>query len=250
MDEFGINSVHLYVPTLSNLFHSKYEAACNTYISAGRYELPILLHEGSNGDSFTLTTEFMHIISKGVINKVKIDDIASFQAKKSLMSSTLTAVERNGNTIDLPNSLNKNIIENVAKVLTSLVCYIHDKRSAEHMKELLENAVQEKAMQQNPAPSENIVQEVKEAPVVEEVPAEAETLIPEEAAEAAEAEEAVEAAESSEAAEAPEEESVPEEQEKAPEAEEKPKVRFCDQCGAKITSPNAKFCAECGNKLM
>ena len=37
-------------------------------------------------------------------------------------------------------------------------------------------------------------------------------------------------------------------EETAPAAEE-PKVRFCDQCGAKITSANAKFCAECGNKL-
>ena len=28
------------------------------------------------------------------------------------------------------------------------------------------------------------------------------------------------------------------------------KVKFCDQCGAKIASSTAKFCAECGNKLM
>ncbi|MCM1578268.1 MAG: hypothetical protein NC078_05650 [Ruminococcus sp.] len=35
-------------------------------------------------------------------------------------------------------------------------------------------------------------------------------------------------------------------------AEAKPvmKVKFCDQCGAKITSDSAKFCAECGNKLI
>jgi len=35
---------------------------------------------------------------------------------------------------------------------------------------------------------------------------------------------------------------------KAPEAP-KPKIKFCDQCGAKIASETAKFCAECGNKL-
>ena len=30
----------------------------------------------------------------------------------------------------------------------------------------------------------------------------------------------------------------------------KPKIKFCDQCGAKITSETAKFCAECGNRLI
>ncbi len=28
------------------------------------------------------------------------------------------------------------------------------------------------------------------------------------------------------------------------------RMKFCDQCGAKITSDTAKFCAECGNKLI
>ena len=32
--------------------------------------------------------------------------------------------------------------------------------------------------------------------------------------------------------------------------EEKPKIKFCDQCGAKITNESAKFCMECGNKLI
>lgn len=284
MDEFNVNSVHLCVPSLSNLFFDKYETACKTYISAGRYELPILLHEGNNGDSFTITTEYLHIFSKGVMNRIKIDDIASFQAKKTLMSSVLTAVERNGNTVDLPNSLNKNIVENVSKVLTSLVNFIHDKRSAEHMKELLENAVQEKAMQAAAIAEEISSAETKapdttnepEAAAVNDEPAKAEDVqVPsdEETAEAAEnkqesedvKEEAISDTEHEEETSAPETSSDEEAQEPAQEeeadaaeetenvpdaeAEEKPKIRFCDQCGAKITSPNAKFCAECGNKL-
>lgn len=237
MDEFGINAIHFCVPTLSNLFHGKYDAACNTYISPGRYELPILLHEGNNGDSFTLTTEYMHIFSKGVMNRIKIDDITSFQAKKSLMSSVLTAVERNGNSIELPNSLNKNIVENAAKVLTSLVSFIHDKRSAEHMKELLENAVQEKAMQSPaaaPAEPENT------APVIPEITDITDVKVDHNTAEAI-----------NELPEAPKAESAAEEPtaKAEPAKEEASKIRFCDQCGAKITSPNAKFCAECGNKL-
>ncbi len=147
MSEFGINVVHLCVPGMSNLFDAKYSSACSTYVSTGRYELPILVHEGNAGEGFTMTTEYLYIGDRGEKIKIKIDDIASFQAKKSLMSSILTSVERNGNTNEIPNALNKNVVENVAKVLTALVSFVHDQRSAEHMKEMLENAVQEKAMQ-------------------------------------------------------------------------------------------------------
>lgn len=198
MSEFGINAVHLCVPGMSNLFHAKYDTVCATYVSAGRYELPILVHEGNAGDSFTMTTEYLYTFNRGVVNRIKIDEIASFQAKKTLMTSVLTAVERNGNSTELPNALNKNVIENVAKVLTALVSFVHDQRSAEHMKELLENAVQEKAMQ-----TASVAVAAEAAPVSAEVP-----------------------------------------------AEDDAKVKFCDQCGAKITNANAKFCAECGNKLM
>lgn len=193
MSEFGINIVHLCVPGMSNLFDAKYSSACSTYVSTGRYELPILVHEGNSGEGFTMTTEYLYIGDRGENVKIKLDDIASFQAKKSLMSSILTSVERNGNTNEIPNALNKNVVENVAKVLTALVSFVHDQRSAEHMKEMLANAVQEKAMQ-------------------------TQTVATATEATASETEEA--------------------------------KVKFCDQCGAKIVNTNAKFCAECGNKLM
>lgn len=147
MSEFGINVVHLCVPGMSNLFDAKYSSACSTYVTTGRYELPILVHEGNSGEGFTMTTEYLYIGDRGEKIKIKIDDIASFQAKKSLMSSILTSVERNGNTNEIPNALNKNVVENVAKVLTALVSFVHDQRSAEHMKEMLANAVQEKTMQ-------------------------------------------------------------------------------------------------------
>ncbi|MBQ5319402.1 MAG: hypothetical protein J6K17_09930 [Oscillospiraceae bacterium] len=147
MSEFGINIVHLCVPGMSNLFDAKYSSACSNYVSTGRYELPILVHEGNTGEGFTMTTEYLYVGDRGDKIKIKINDIASFQAKKSLMSSILTSVERNGNTNEIPNALNKNVVENVAKVLTALVSFVHDQRSAEHMKEMLANAVQEKAMQ-------------------------------------------------------------------------------------------------------
>lgn len=276
MDDNGINSIHLYVPTTSNLFFAKYGEISKRYISAGRYELPLLLHDGgSSDDGFTMTTEYLYTYHRGVLSRIRVDDIASFQAKKSLMSSSLSAIERNGETHDLPNALKKDVVENVAKVLTSLVNFIHEKRSAEHMKDMLENAVQEKAIQAAsmtapapaaPAPAPEIPAPAEKAPAV---PEENIPVTAPEAEEAASAEPAPEEkAQETPAAEAPAEdtpaaEHVPEHAaEHTPEhaaeasgsAEEEapaePKPKFCDQCGAKITNPNAKFCMECGNKLV
>ncbi len=163
MSEFGINVTHLCVPGMSNLFDAKYSNACSNYVNTGRYELPILVHEGNIGEGFTMTTEYLYINDRGNDSKIKIDDIASFQAKKTLMASILTSVERNGNTNEIPNTLNKNVVENVAKVLTALVSFVHDQRSAEHMKEMLENAVQEKAMQAQAAAAEEAAESADDA---------------------------------------------------------------------------------------
>ena len=225
MDDAGVNAVHISVPGISNLFYSKYDDVCARYVSPGRYELPILIHDGNAGDGFTLTTEYLYTCSRGIINRVKLDDIASFQAKKSLMSSALTAVEKNGTVSDMPNVLNK-AVDNVAKVLTALVSYIHDKRANERMKEMLENAVQEKAQEEAMAvQSAQPVQPAQPEPPVEAVREQTE----EPPAEKAQKPEAVQS---------------------EPAPAEEVKAKFCDQCGAKITSTTAKFCAECGNKLM
>ena len=208
-----------------------------------------------------------------------------------MMNSVLTAVEKNGDSSELPNSLKKDVIENVAKTLTALVSFIHDRRSAERMKELLENAVQEKAVQAAsmavpaPAPVPAPIPEVHEVPAEEpavnyeaeyrqaeppHAPATLEKIsapavddyYEEEVSETEPAEElAAEPAAEHFAEHAAEPEvAVPEvatlevpvsavPAEATPEPAEV-KVKFCDQCGARITSPTAKFCAECGNKLM
>ncbi len=271
MSEYGINAVHLAVPGMTGLFINKYDNACNTYVSVGRYELPILIHEGNGGDSFTMTTEYLYTFNRGVMKRIRVDDIASFQAKKTLMNSVLTAVEKNGDTSELPNALKKDVIENVAKTLTALVSFIHDRRSAEHMKELLENAVQEKAVQAAAmaAPAAAPVG-VHVVPVPVSVSARsvldnadnadsangshaayeteyrrAEPHISDTVEKSADvygafaADGDVHAVPVQAAAEEP-----------AAPAETEIKVKFCDQCGARITSPTAKFCAECGNRLM
>ncbi len=278
MGDYGINAVHLSVPGMSNLFLAKYETACSTYVSVGRYELPILVHDGNSGDGFTMTTEYLYIFNKGVMNRIKVDDIASFQAKKGFMASSLTVAEKNGNISELPTSLKKEVVDNVAKVLTALISFIHERRSAERMKELVEHAAQEKAAQSaamtaavSSAPAEEhsapehyaagYTEDTEEEPVVSntysEPPAIAQSAsalafdeIPIPVVEGLN--EIPEDVPAPAPVSVPEPEPVPAAEETVP-AKEEPaevKIKFCDQCGARITSPTAKFCAECGNKLI
>ncbi len=268
IEEFNVSTVNFLVPSVSNLFYPKYEEICKTYVSPGRYELPIFLHDNSSDNGFTLTTEYFYFITKGVFNRIKIDDLVSFQAKKTLMSTAIVVTERNGNTSEIACSINKNSIEATAKAMTALINYIRDQRSAEHMKELLENAVKERT-----AEIEIPVQEA----VPETAPAQEKTETADESVEAEAAEVSQNSADTPEASEeadekkpeaennsdkAEQENSVEDEKEEASEEEaekeapaeeepkeEAPKIRFCDQCGARIISPTAKFCAECGNKL-
>ena len=231
--ELNVSTVNFLVPSISNLFYPKYDEACKKYASIGRYELPIFLHENTADCGFTLTTEYFYTINKGILNRIKIDDLVSFQSKKGLVGTSIVATDRNGNTTEIPCSINKNSIDTTAKAMTALVCYIRDKRSAEHMKELLENAANERKdipaytaptpMPEQPA-APAAAPEAAPAPVVEKAE---ETPAPEEAA--------------------PAENAAAPEKEEAPAEEVKPK--FCDQCGAKIVNHSAKFCMECGNKL-
>ncbi len=234
IDEFNVSTANFLVPTLSNLFYPKYDEACKNYISVGRYELPIFLHDNSGDNGFALTTEYFYFINKGVFNRIKIDDIVSFQAKKSFVSTSIVVTERNGNTNEINCAINKNTIDGTAKAMTALVNYIRDQRSAEKMKELLENAVKERT-QEIPVAAINAAVNEAPAPKTETAEPTAEAV-----------EEKTEAAEKTE--EAPAAEAAEEKADEQP-ASEEPKPRFCDQCGARITSPNAKFCAECGNKL-
>jgi hypothetical protein len=251
ISEFNVSTVSFLVPTLSNLFYPKYEEVCKSYVSPGRYELPIFLHDNSAESGFTLTTDYFYAVSKGVLNRIKIDDIVSFQAKKSFVSVSIVVSERNGNTSEIPCSINKNTIDATAKAMTALVNYIHEQRSAERMQEMLETAVNERTQEIAIAAA---AAEQAQAAVQHDSPAEvtpAPEVKPEPAEETAEASEVTEAAEIAEVAQ--EEEAAPVQEEPltppSPIPEEAPKIRFCDQCGAKIGSATAKFCAECGNKL-
>lgn len=246
IDEFNVSTANFLVPTLSNLFYPKYEAACKSYISVGRYELPIFLHDNSGENGFALTTEYFYFINKGVFNRIKIDDIVSFQAKKSFVNTSIVITERNGNTSEINCAINKNTIDGTAKAMTALVNYIRDQRSAEKMKELLENAVKERTQEIAVASIKAATEKADETPKtteaseITEIEVEAKPVSEQPKMEPETAEESNDVVAAEESAK---------EQPVQPAASGEPKPRFCDQCGAKITSPNAKFCAECGNKL-
>ncbi len=165
---------------------------------------------------------------------MKIDDLVSFQAKKSLITSVLTVADKNGNIYELPNALNKSVIDNTAKVLTSLLNHIRDQRAAEHMKDLLENAVKEKT-QEIP-----VITDTKEVP-------ESDAVMPDiindntdssgiESAAVMDTQSDAEMSSDAEKASSDDDTEV--------------KLKFCEECGAKIINNKAKFCYECGHRLI
>lgn len=254
MQEFDVPKIAFLVPDVSNLFYTKYDEACKSYVSAGRFELPLFMHEVDSKNGFTLTTDFLYVFTNGQLTRIKIEDIASFQTKKALISSSITVTERSAHSSELPSGgFDKKALEPTSKAMTALVSYINEKRSAEHMKEL-EIAAQEKAreaIEKEAAAAAKLAAEkaAEEARLAAEAKAAEEAKIAAEksAAEAKAVENGAEEAKTDDekTSEKPDENKTTTSEVKPAEEE----ARFCDQCGAKIVNPKAKFCAECGNKL-
>ncbi len=149
--EFDIQTDSIYIPTFSLLFEEKYIAATLQYVSTGRYEQPIYLHEVVAECGFTLTTEFFYAIIKGETIKIKSDDIVSFQAKKTMRNSVLVVTQKDGSVLEFPTNINKNNVELMCRALTALANFIREKNTAEYMREMLEVSTPEK--QEEPAPA-------------------------------------------------------------------------------------------------
>lgn len=269
MAENGITSVQFHVPSVSKVFNSKFDAVCKTYVSVGRYELPLLLHEsivGNDQEGFTLTTEFLYFKSKqNPVVKIKIEDISQFQAKKGLVSSSVYVVDKNGTTSELPNNFNKSIIESVTKILTSLVLFIHDEKATARMQEIMD--LNSKAEIDNFEIKDDAFEKTVHifAGIDDESPTESESILEEhnvepEQTQASEAIEQIQPDEDDNQLETDNTEEtgnteVSEEvdenfMQESPVSEERKRIKFCEQCGAKVISETAKFCAECGHRLL
>lgn len=292
MAEYNITSVHFHVPTISKVFNSKYDSVCKTYVSSGRYELPLLLHESSVGNSdegFAITTEFLYYKTKqGVFNRIKIEDISAFQSKKTLVSAALQVTEKNGTATDLPTSINKSVIDSAVKLLSSLVSFIHDERATARMQEIIDQKPEEGISFDDikipPTVKVDIISNTQAVEEEEKIPVaacaaemwtlESEEVVSDEEEESDDSlektEEELDDSDSDEElpvideAEAetetvvegePDTETVIAEEPLSEKADsdspsERRKIKFCEQCGAKILNEKAKFCAECGHKLI
>jgi hypothetical protein len=220
ISEFKLPADCIFLPGVNDDFDKIYDCVCKIYVTPGRFEMPVLTHEASPDEGFTITTEYLYYNEKPSINgKIKLDDIASFQAKKGLVTSALNFMDKNGNSVMLPNSFAKAVIEDAVKVLTALISHVRDKRAEEHMKEAVETA----------AAISGKTKEIVTPQDGGKPPAKV-------AAEPA----------------ANKKEPVPVNKEINSESKKSPdgNAKFCDECGAKVVNEKAKFCHECGNRLV
>jgi hypothetical protein len=129
----------------SALFPNKVDAA-GAYASVGRFEQPIVVNDSPNSDeAFLLTCEFLYYRTKaGAVNRVKIDDIEELKVKKALLSATVICKTRN-ETFELPNSLDKKNLDNIIRLIESVIFAIKEHRTAERMKAVREAAALAKA---------------------------------------------------------------------------------------------------------
>ncbi len=279
MTDNGISNVQFHVPRLSKVFDLKFGDICKTYLSPGRYEIPMLIHEskvGSADEGFAITNEYLYYkLPQGKFDRILLENIAEFTAKKAMFGPcSITLKEKDGKAHELPCGIAKANVDNAAKVLTLFINFIKKERSAAKFAEIQEAAEAEKHHQPVVDPTEEIIkkaeQEAAAEPKPEEKPAEpkpeekpAEPKPEEKPAEPKPEEKPAEPKPEEKPAEPkPEEkpaEPKPEEKPAEPKPEEKPaepkpenaapKKRFCEECGAPILKPTAKFCMECGHKL-
>lgn len=322
-----LNDGHLTTPN-SKVFESYYIAMKSSFVKTTQFELPILLHEvNQNNPDLGFAVTMDHVFCKdknGLITKKSIEEISNFTAKKGLFGGgSIQMVDKSGSTTELPNNGFKPAgVEKAANVLNLLIGYINDKRKAERMKAIEQNAAR---MNMMPEPTAPVQKPTEAAPVKEAAPAPkpaapapapvpapkpvetaakpaekapeakqpvtvgvaadikpikpiepikttapvkpavntapAATVVPEIKKPAAPAPAAPKPAAPAAASkpEAPvsaapaKPEAAPAPKPAAPApapASAKPiRMKFCDQCGAKIMSDTAKFCSECGNKI-
>jgi hypothetical protein len=163
----------------SALFPNKVATATAKYASVGRFEQPIIVNDSANTDeAFLLTCEFLYYRTKaGAVNRVKIDDIEELKVKKALLSSTVICKTKN-ESFELPQTLDKKQIENIIRLIESVIIAIRENHTAERMKAVKEAAALAKAEEDFAFSA--IEETEKEEPIAETPQAESEA---EEAAE-------------------------------------------------------------------
>ena len=87
MSDHSISNVQFHVPRLSKVFDLKFGDICKTYLSPGRYEIPMLIHESKVGDMnevFAITNEYLYYTQpQGKFDRILLENISEFTAKKA-----------------------------------------------------------------------------------------------------------------------------------------------------------------------
>lgn len=281
MGDNSISNVQFHVPRLSKVFDLKFGDICKTYLSPGRYEIPILIHESKVGDAnegFAITNEYLYYkLPQGKFDRILLENISEFTAKKVMFGAcSIIMKEKDGKTHELPCGIAKANVDNSAKVLTQFINYIKQERSAAKFAEIQEAAEAEKHHQPVVDPTEEIIKkaELENAAKHEEKPAEpkpaektaepkpeekpaepkpeekSEEPKPEEKPEEPKPEEKPEEPKLEEKPEEPKpeekpEEHKPEEKPEEPKPEEKP-----TEPKPENAAPKKRFCEECGAPIL
>ena len=330
MTDNGLTDAFFVIPT-SKSFDNYFVHMNDSFAKTGEFELPLVLHKVNPNnfeEGFVFTMDNVFCRNKnGLITKKSIDEIASFSGKKALFGGgTLKLMDKDNISTELPNNgFKPSNVETVAKVLNQLLGYINERRQAEKMRIIEENANRMNSMNEpapvpapapkpaapapapaaaKPAPvpvqSSDIkplkpIEPLKEtvndvvakaevevikpikpiepistdsgivkpaAPAPAPKPAAAPAPVPAPAPAPKPAAPAPKPAAPAPKPAAPAPVPAPKPAAPAPAPAPKPaapapapasakpiKMKFCDQCGAKITSDTAKFCSECGNKI-
>ncbi|MCL2052951.1 MAG: zinc ribbon domain-containing protein [Oscillospiraceae bacterium] len=254
INEVSLPANCLCVPGATKDFDKAYDNFCKKYITPGRFEIPLLMHEASPDEGFVLSNEYLHYTEKpGASSKIRIDDIVSFNSKKGLVTSTLSVTEKGGLTIAMPNSFVKSTVEDAVKALNILIAFVKDKRTEAANKEA------EKATTAISGSTEEIT---VEEPPVKKKPSIKKSDYSNPLSDMVKAENKAEEGTKLETKSAVKPELKPEagiknklelksaKKELAAGKEKAAvKLNFCSECGAKAISEKAKFCHECGSKL-
>ncbi|MGN0642980.1 MAG: hypothetical protein ACI4JJ_07515 [Huintestinicola sp.] len=144
-----ITGVHFYVPGMSKVFESQFVAITNSFASIEQFELPVLIHEVTQGmtdEAYMLTVDYLYFKGRNGFGRTAVEQIERFEVKKALFGlPSILMVERSGKTNELPSNIDRKSIDNAVKVLNSIIDVLKNAKAAAKLRELEEIKAAEEA---------------------------------------------------------------------------------------------------------
>lgn len=132
----------------SDSINYKYIMAQTKYAgNISKYEVPILLNDttmlGSGEEGFIVTNS--NIYFKGKMTKamvIPLKQVLRFDVEKKMLGSNVNLILVNGDTIPIPNKINKEVLANVLAILNQLVFDISSPNNVQPYEEHKQNSMQ------------------------------------------------------------------------------------------------------------